>query len=341
MRLTALAVLVSMVLLPLPASSASWLVDWSGGGDFTNIWGAVGASGEGDTVFVAPGNYVGVQNTGVYFSHNLAIISVSGADATTIDGQLTNGGFTIAESLQDSTTVVRGFTFHLCFKNGSGGALELANGSPLIEDCVFDGCGTMSNGGAVNMASCSATFRNCVFRDCWASMRGGAVYCYNSTGTFSRCLFDENTADVSWRGGAMYMSYTYDTVTHCTFVENEHDALRVYYSPGVTVHNCIFAGTTEGLPVNDDVSDGTEYYYCVTFDNEGGNGLPDVHHDNLSLDPLFCDAENDDYTHCSDSACLPTMNPWTELIGAYDVGCGPCDTPVETSSWGAIKALYR
>jgi hypothetical protein len=39
--------------------------------------------------------------------------------------------------------------------------------------------------------------------------------------------------------------------------------------------------------------------------------------------------------------CLPGLNPWGELVGAYDAGCPPCDTPVESTSWGSVKALFR
>ena len=30
-----------------------------------------------------------------------------------------------------------------------------------------------------------------------------------------------------------------------------------------------------------------------------------------------------------------------ELVGANYEGCPPCDTPVEDTSWGSIKAMYR
>jgi hypothetical protein len=46
----------------------------------------------------------------------------------------------------------------------------------------------------------------------------------------------------------------------------------------------------------------------------------------LSLDPLFCDPTNGDYTLRDDSPCLPTGNPWGVLIGAY--GLGDCGTSV-------------
>ena len=64
---------------------------------------------------------------------------------------------------------------------------------------------------------------------------------------------------------------------------------------------------------------------------------------NFSADPLFCLGTNpeDPLSLCADSPCLPSGNDCGVLIGAHDEGCGECDDPVESSSWGSIKALFR
>lgn len=38
------------------------------------------------------------------------------------------------------------------------------------------------------------------------------------------------------------------------------------------------------------------------------------------------------------SPCAPDNNPACGLVGALGVGC---DTPVEWTSWGSIKAMFR
>jgi len=58
-------------------------------------------------------------------------------------------------------------------------------------------------------------------------------------------------------------------------------------------------------------------------------------------DPLFCDFYTDDYRLCLNSPCLVPNNDWGIQVGAYYWGCDDCDSPVEATSWGAIKALYR
>ena len=61
----------------------------------------------------------------------------------------------------------------------------------------------------------------------------------------------------------------------------------------------------------------------------------------LFEDPLFCGLAENNYTLCANSPCLPDGNDWGVQIGAHDEGCDACDSPVELTSWGAIKALYR
>jgi hypothetical protein len=119
------------------------------------------------------------------------------------------------------------------------------------------------------------------------------------------------------------------------------DAVRVHYATSFTMTDCIIAGTVGGVAVHQENSSGTEFSHCVVFGNAEGDSLPAYHHDNLFVDPLFCDPSEDDYSHCSDSPCLPTVNVWGELVGAYGEGCGPCDTSVEGASWGWIKGLFR
>lgn len=64
---------------------------------------------------------------------------------------------------------------------------------------------------------------------------------------------------------------------------------------------------------------------------------------NISIDPLFCDPNADDYTLATASSCLPGNHPDgvdCGTIGAFGEGCsGP--VPVVESSWGSVKSLFR
>ena len=65
---------------------------------------------------------------------------------------------------------------------------------------------------------------------------------------------------------------------------------------------------------------------------------------NLSADPLFCGPAAGDFTLDAASPCLDA--PGCDLVGGFGQGCDGFRTHVaegqiQTSSWGAIKALYR
>ena len=82
---------------------------------------------------------------------------------------------------------------------------------------------------------------------------------------------------------------------------------------------------------------------CDVFENTGGNyshiiGDQTGINNNISEDPLFCDAPAGDMTIDADSPCAPANSPCGQLIGARGVDCG---TPVERTSWGSIKAKFE
>ncbi|MFH0777923.1 MAG: hypothetical protein V2A71_04745, partial [Candidatus Eisenbacteria bacterium] len=66
---------------------------------------------------------------------------------------------------------------------------------------------------------------------------------------------------------------------------------------------------------------------------------------NFSDDPLFCDRTGGDHSLCADSPCLPGNHPAgyaCGTIGALGIGCGVCGpTPVEFSTWGRVKSMFR
>ena len=76
-------------------------------------------------------------------------------------------------------------------------------------------------------------------------------------------------------------------------------------------------------------------YGCnlVSVDNPSQGSL------NFGADPLFCGTDN--YYLRSDSPALPENSPvgCSSYLGALPMGCQV--VPVETKSWGAVKALYE
>jgi len=99
----------------------------------------------------------------------------------------------------------------------------------------------------------------------------------------------------------------------------------------------IVAFSTSGVGIY-----GVDADHCIIYGNPGDATPPDGDRENLDTDPLFCDLGSWDLTVCDDSPCLSgdPENPWGEQIGALGSGCGSCDTVVENTTWGSIKAMY-
>jgi hypothetical protein len=109
--------------------------------------------------------------------------------------------------------------------------------------------------------------------------------------------------------------------------------------------NSILAYSTEGPAVGGRVNESIEVSCCDIYGNAGGDWVEAVESlgdtdGNFSLDPLFCDPEDEDFTLHSDSPCAPLspQSPECGLIGAWPVGC--YSTPVRETSWGAMKAIF-
>ena len=79
----------------------------------------------------------------------------------------------------------------------------------------------------------------------------------------------------------------------------------------------------------------------IIYGNAGGDALAAGRDDVLNVDPRFCGFYSGDFTLCENSPALPDNNAWGVQVGRYGEGCPPCDSPVDDSTWGVIKALYR
>ena len=224
-----------------------------------------------------------------------------------------------------------------------GGAIDLTSGGhiDLIARCVFSQ-NIADVGGAVATRNAYTDLADCVFLDNSAG-GGGAVY--DQPNTVTRCTFMGNLAE--W-GGALYLRSVASVVTSCTFVGNaagEGGSIWLSGASGV-VSECVLAFGGGGGAIEDygalrNPSSSTVVTRCVAYGNVGGDDLAGDDKDNVVADPLFCGFYEGDYSLCENSPCLPGNNSWGLLVGAHDQGCPPCDTPVEHTSWGSIKAMFR
>jgi len=223
----------------------------------------------------------------------------------------------------------------------SGGAMGCWNAStPVLLDVTFAG-NSAPSGGAVRLIGSSPILTDVTFvRN--AAYRGGGIYCQQySSPVLTHTTFVANEA--TYGGGLSCRDDSSARISNATFVANE-----ATYGGGLscgdsspTLSNCIIAFNTGGRALHcDDVSSPTISRSYIFGNVEEDDSCGD-YYDNVIEDPRLCDFDDDDVTLCADSPCLPRNNAWGELVGAHGQGCDACSTPVEATSWGTVKGLFR
>jgi len=314
---------------------------------YATIQDGIDAASEGDTVLVAPGTYTGVGNRDIGLTGaNILLASESGAASTIIDCQDVTDGIAVYSG-EDSTCVVRGFTIENG-QGGSGGGIYVSGAAPIIEDCVIRYC-SASNGGGIwyGYSPTQGVVRNCVMYGNSVRFRGGGILCTHGYSPdyvpviVRDCVVYDNdeSNENAYGGGGIFCSYSSATIVGCTVVGNTGEPGRgAIHGSSCTpvVRRTVSAFNLSGPGVYNVDAD-----HCVIYGNVG-DVPPDGDRENLELDPLFCDLTNWDLTVCANSPCLAgePENPWGEQVGARGAGCPECDTAVEETTWGAIKALY-
>ena len=134
----------------------------------------------------------------------------------------------------------------------------------------------------------------------------------------------------------------------CTFWGNSAESGAALYDIGSSdtpsLENTVIAFSESGEAIACPLGRAPALSCCDLYGNAGGDWTDCVGdqygtNGNISEDPLLCDPENQDYSLQRASPCAPENNPECGLIGAWPVGCG--STPVEESTWGAIKGMFR
>ncbi len=224
---------------------------------------AIDKSEEGWEIIVAKGTYNSEGFWDLDFDGRkfIELRSEFGPDSTIINLERTHRAFSFTGA-EDTTTVIRGFTFKSGIapgdENTRGGAVFVYDAHPLFVDCIFsrntgnsggavysdaakpifDSCKFVENsgelGGAVYCASGKIYLRNCVFEENGASS-GGAIYAVTSTPIVTGSLFDHNKALAGdGLGGAIYASQSSPLFENCIFIENASAKGGVLYSSSGT-----------------------------------------------------------------------------------------------------------
>jgi len=300
----AMGFVLAMVLLCLPGTGAAAEI-WVHPGD--TIQAAIDSATIGDMIIVFPGTYSGEGNREISFGgKDLIVVSFTGPEDTIIDCE----GEARAFALHDGETrasIISGFSIVNGYAH-TGGGISIEGSSPEILNCLFRNCvafSVPSGGNTIYPGAGGGVYAT-----------GGASPCIAGC-TFAYCWAQGQDSLYPYRGSGLLASYSTVEVDRCLFVDGRGGAALVAMISSIDVSRCVFFENTE-----------------VGFDWTSDS--------TLEVDANVCDRGQDaSYEFCSDSVCLPSGNEWGVQVGALGVGCGPCNTPVETMSWGAIKALYR
>jgi hypothetical protein len=259
-----------------------------------------------------------------------------------------------------------------------GGAASDGNCTPVFSNCTFTENTSQWGGGLFVRESAGGTLTNSYFEDnmaqggggvffegvddmqvnqCWfednvASEAGGGLLLESCGTSAGACTFTGNTA--AYGGGmAAHLGTSPVTAVSCTFVLNQTSGARgfgggIAISGGspTRIEACIIAFSASGEAVYCEQGAAVTAELCVVFGNAGGDWVDCLSGQETLLynsdgDPNFCGVFDWNYYLCEDSYCSPANNTPGVLIGSHDVQCDACNSPVEMSSWGNIKALYR
>lgn len=117
-------------------------------------------------------------------------------------------------------------------------------------------------------------------------------------------------------------------LSHCTLYANSaQQGSGIYADHGelLTIENSIIAFGASGAAIRW----GTPTIRCCNlYANEGGDWIYPLEDllgvdGNVSEDPLFCNADEGNFTLHSDSGCAEENNAACGQIGAHGIGCGP------------------
>jgi predicted outer membrane repeat protein len=235
----------------------------------------------------------------------------------------------------------------------AGGGLYAWGAAYLdVVDCVFSGNVAVSGnrnpdgGGLYAHTYGPLNVIRCAFIGNTSQEGGGGIYfaTYEGPVLIEDCLFAGNTSPES---SAAFCYNGTVTMRSVTVAANDGSPAIVSLHAVPTLVNSVVAFTTGGQAILQDGAGEVTLVCCDLYGNEGGDWIGSIAEQlgvdgNFSEDPLFClDANSaEPYSLHQGSPCLPDGSPCQELVGAFGQGCGPV-SPVEGTSWGAIKAMYR
>jgi uncharacterized protein (TIGR02145 family) len=181
---------------------------------FASIQFGINVSDDGDTVFVQDGTYF--ENIDFY-GKRIVLLSEGGSENTIIDGQ--SSSYVIRmQSLEDSTTVIDGFTIQNG-NYGGGGGIICQNADPILQNLHIQNNVASNHGGGIIFHQSRAKLINVWINDNTAGGDGGGAYLYiNSDVYFENVHIGNNTS--SQEGGGIGIDNCQLELENCRIYDN-------------------------------------------------------------------------------------------------------------------------
>jgi hypothetical protein len=308
-------------------------------------------------------NAVGENSYGGAIRAYSSVVEVSQCDLSrNRSGDLEPGGGG-AIHVEDSSLFIIASSFERNL-SGGGSALDIERSTADVESTRFDGnsagIGYSGSGGAVWAEDSTLNLRDCQFENNKVIARGsgGALTIIRGHTTLESCLLVHNVAGYSrGAGGAIHVDgiagEAIVDIIQSTIAGNRAStrggALDIENDATVTLDRSIVWGNCS--PNDGEITTldaGIRVVATCSIldpDHVSGEGSFEPDGSTSASDPRFCapvlcesEIEPGDYAVAQNSPALPAYSLCGEQIGALSDGCDP--VPIETTSWGAVKARF-
>jgi hypothetical protein len=331
------SLLAALVITILAAAAAATVIDVPNEDEGLNcIQDGIDFAVVGDTVLIHAGVYDSVHFASTPLGERSAVciikdgVTIRGIDRDDVVIDHTLADFGILCLAVGSTSQIKCLTIVGGIAKGTDGGDEEGDGRDLRAGigCLESASPTVryvtieeSSTGIVCRTDCAPTIESTEIARC--SHHG--IYLYENGA--SPVVINQVTLAANYDYGVKLFGGS-ATITNSSITHNHKSGVYAYLADP-TIEYC-------NLYWNDYGSNPPENYGGSLNDLTGIAG-------NISEEPFYCDYTGGagyDYHVCFESPNIGGGAGGVD-IGAWGGGCSDCVSPVEVTSWGAIKALYR
>ncbi len=239
-------------------------VDDDGQADFDNIQAGIDAAMDGDTVLVAPGEYV-VTEPVTFRGKAITVKSEAGGDETIIrmgtPADPKRASVVIFENNETDASVLEGFTIAggsgssvLPLNEFCGGGILFNTSSGTVVNCTIVQNSARHGGGVIAFSGSSMTLIDCAVVDNTAKNGGGVMVYSGSSATLTNCIISGNSATgvtfgVDGYGGGLFCGpNSLLTLISCSFAENSAvrggGGIHCWQNLSFTMNNSLITSNT-------------------------------------------------------------------------------------------------